>query len=435
MSIEALDVIATEGDHALFARSLLASYEQGRKEGLLGKLQAQAWNAFLAKGLPRRNDEAFAYVPLHQLLSKGVVHARMPGVLSSLPQKESGVVLIFVDGHYQPILSSLEALPKGACVLPMTQAIRQFGAFLQPRYTKDIEQESNPFALLNMALCGEGAFVYLPPKMRLDAPLWIRHLTTEKGEYSMTQARVHIVAGAHAEAVVVQEVHGDKEVFSHVVTDVTLEEGARLSYTMLDERKGWGFSSLRGWVKRSAHFESVSLSEGHSITRDDYKMTLAGEGSNVLLHGLWVLGQKAQHHVHVLMEHAAPHCRSMQLFKGVLDDVSRSSFEGKIYVHQVAQKTEGFQLNHNLLLQDKAIAHSKPNLEIFADDVKASHGATVGQLDPELLFYLKTRGVAPEVAKGLLVAGFCAEVLEKVPVEAIRQRKLAQVHQQFSPKM
>ena len=249
----------------------------------------------------------------------------------------------------------------------------------------------------------------------------------------MVQARVHIVAGAHAEATVVQETHGAQEVFSHVVTDVTLEEGAHLACVLQNERHGWSFSSLRGLVKRSAHFESTSLSEGHAIAREDYKVTLAGENSEVLLQGLWVLDGQAQHHVHVLMEHTAPHCRSMQLFKGVLDGVSRSSFEGKIHVHQAAQKTESYQLNHNLLLEDKAIAHSKPNLEIFADDVKASHGATIGQLDPELVFYLKTRGVTPEVAKGLLVAGFCAEVLDKVPLATLRQQKLEHLHRQFSP--
>ena len=155
------------------------------------------------------------------------------------------------------------------------------------------------------------------------------------------------------------------------------------------------------------------MTEGAKTVREDYKIALNGENGEADLNGLWVLKEKNECHVNVMIEHVAPHCRSNQLFKGVLDDFARSSFEGKIWVRKEAQKTDAFQLNNNLLLSDHANADSKPNLEIFADDVKASHGSTMGQVDEEQLFYLKTRGFSKEVAEKFLVRAFCQEVLQK----------------------
>ncbi len=154
--------------------------------------------------------------------------------------------------------------------------------------------------------------------------------------------------------------------------------------------------------------------------RTDYHVILAGENAEALLNGVWMLADKREAHIHIFIDHQAPQCRSYQLFKGVLNDFSRSSFEGKIMVRQAAQKTEAFQLNNNLLLNDHAHADSKPNLEIFADDVKASHGATVGQLDIEQLFYMKTRGFPEEEAKNLLIYGFAEQVIQMIPLESLR---------------
>jgi Fe-S cluster assembly protein SufD len=155
--------------------------------------------------------------------------------------------------------------------------------------------------------------------------------------------------------------------------------------------------------------------------RNDYRVVIGGENAEASLNGVWMLGDRNESHMHVIVDHQAPHCRSMQLFKGVLNGNSHSSFEGKILVRQAAQKTEAFQLNNNLLLSDRAHADSKPNLEIFADDVKASHGATVGQLDKEQIFYMKTRGFHEADAKNLLVYGFCEEVIDMIPIPSVHQ--------------
>lgn len=212
---------------------------------------------------------------------------------------------------------------------------------------------------------------------------------------------------------------------SNGVIDLSIEEGAQvhLSQTSVQEpENSWHFEALRAVLKRDSKLVAVSATDGSQTVRHDYRVALAGENAEGLLNGMWHLKGKREAHSHVLMEHEAAHCRSMQLFKGALHDRSRSSFEGKIYVHSEAQKTDAFQLNQNILLDEGANADSKPNLEIFADDVKASHGSTVGRLDPEQIHYMQTRGISEAEAKKLLVEGYCREVIDMIPVASLRKK-------------
>jgi Fe-S cluster assembly protein SufD len=212
--------------------------------------------------------------------------------------------------------------------------------------------------------------------------------------------------------------------FVNQVSEFVIDEGAHVHYTQVlcDEHpQAWHLDAVRATLKRDSTLKTVCVTEGSTTVRTDYKIALTGENAEALLNGVCMLSDKREAHAHIFMEHQAPFCRSFQLFKSVLNDFSRSSFEGKIMVRQAAQKTEAFQLNNNLVLNDHAHADSKPNLEIFADDVKASHGATVGQLDADQLFYMKTRGFSDAEAKNLLVYGFCEQVIEMIPLPSLRE--------------
>jgi Fe-S cluster assembly protein SufD len=204
--------------------------------------------------------------------------------------------------------------------------------------------------------------------------------------------------------------------------DVALEEGARCSYSALLEgaKQGWHFDYLRATLKRSSTFKGVSWTSGGKTMRQDMHLMLAGENAEVDLRGGWLLEEKHQAHTHVRIDHQFPHCRSLQRFKGVVKGNSRSSFAGKICVAKEAQKTEAYQVNHNLVLDKGAIAYSMPNLEIFADDVKASHGSTVSQIDPTQLFYMQTRGIDECTAKKWLTMGFCQEIINQISIEGVR---------------
>jgi Fe-S cluster assembly protein SufD len=350
-------------------------------------LRQQGWKLFQEIGLPRPKQEAFQY------LTKKLEFPKP----APLPQKQKGQEgeLLFVDGYFQA-----EKVAAPLICLPLDQAIRSYGIFLQNRIAKQLKEETDPFAALNLAFQGKGAFLYVPPKCK--AALHLKQLFTAQ---AMSNGRIQIYLGRGSELILRQTAE-NLPTFSNTSIDLVLDEGARCFFQ--DQSVGH-FQSLRATLKRDSHLKVLFLGEQ---LRHSLKVQLAEENSEVELYGLCQLAEENQSHVHVTVEHMAPHTRSRQHFKSVLKNRSRFSFEGKIYVHSEAQKTEAYQLNNNLILSDAAAANAKPNLEIFADDVKASHGATVGQLDAEQLFYLRSRGLPLEEARDWLIQGFCKEILD-----------------------
>jgi Fe-S cluster assembly protein SufD len=297
-----------------------------------------------------------------------------------------------------------------------------YGAFLNNHWSKSIKEETDPFAILNAALHREGVFIYLPPNTLIENPIKIVNIVDTRGESMMCHPRIHLFAGANSEIDLISSHHtvSGENYFVNLVVEVMVEDGAHVNYIQHNtpgSSKSWLFDAMRVTMKRNSVFKTVMTTKGSTTVRTDYKVALLGENGEVELNGIWQLDGNDESHTNILIDHQAPHCRSMQLYKGVLRGISQSSFEGKILVRQLAQKTDAFQLNNNLLLSDRANADSKPNLEIFADDVKASHGATVGQLDSEQLFYMKSRGFSENEAKEILVEAFIREVLEKIPAK------------------
>ncbi len=310
--------------------------------------------------------------------------------------------------------------------------MKTFGAFLNNNWARSMKEELDPFAVLNAALHRDGAFIYLPPKQKIEAPIQILHLIDAHDEPMWILPRIHVFAGAFSEAKLysTQDVLSGEKYCLNQVMELNLEEGAllQLGSSAYKQNSGiWKFEAIRALLKRSSSFKSVDINQGGETSRYDYKVLLTQENAEVSLSGAALLNESDESHTNVLIDHQAPYCRSMQLFKGICTDFSRSTFEGKILVRKQAQKTEAFQLNNHLLLSDRAIAYSKPNLEIYADDVKASHGATVGQLDREQLFYLKARGFSDYEAKELLIKGFYKEVIDLLEFPYLKQRILEKV--------
>lgn len=415
-----------------FQKSLESFFKQVVLEDPLQRMRAKAWEKFLMLGLPTKKSEVFRYLNMRKLFVKELV-AAIPHQISFeaiksaiLPECQNSVI-VFVNGCFSPTLSNLSALPKQVIVQALPDAIKTYGTFLKNNWEKSLKEEMDPFVVLNAALHKLGVFVYLPPKCIVETPLQILHVVQTEDAFMLLQPRVQFFLGALASLnVVSSHLHlDDRAYFINQVVDFSLEDGSQLNYTQDLSRSYnqlWHFDATRAFLKRDCLFKSVLVTEGSATTRADYRISLADENSEASLNGMWMLNGKNEAHTHVLMDHQAYGCRSLQLFKGVLNDLSRSSFEGKILVKQVAQKTEAYQLNHNLLLSDKANADSKPNLEIFADDVKASHGATVGQLDPEQIFYLESRGFLKEDAKNILIYGFCQEVVDLISIPSLKER-------------
>jgi len=388
------------------------------EDAFFKNLREKAW---VQCSLPDKTHEAFQYVPLRELYVKSyprsVIFSDEAMIASYIYPECQKSYLVFINGHYHPLLSKV---PEGVVVDSLPDSLLSYGHFLKQRLSKILTEETDPFALLNMALHASGAFIYFPPKFTLSTPIEIINLFT-----GPSFPRFQLFLGAQAEIHLISKSVSLTELpfWSSSLMDISIEEGA--SFHHVDKidmpSENWHFQAVRASLKADSRYHSISFTKGAKSIRQDYKVALLGENASADLQGLSLLSGSHQAHTHVLMQHLAPHCHSMQSFKNVLYDNSQSSFQGQIYVDQKAQKTQAYQINNNLVLGAGAIANSKPNLRIFADDVKASHGSTVGQLDPQALFYLRTRGFTEAEAKEFLVMGFCKELVDQIPYASVRE--------------
>lgn len=392
----------------------------------LAPYRKKAWDHFISLGLPSRKVEVYRYIKLRHLFSNSfniAEHTNInvtPEILSDCQQS----VIVLVNGVYNPALSSVKGLPTKVVIAPLHNALRTYGTFLNNAWTKMLKEETDPFAALNAAMHPQGLFIYVPPKTVVEAPIQILNIVSTDAP-SLIMPRIQLFVGAQSEVNIIssQQAATKNKTFVNQVIEMGLDEDAHVNYSQVlcnESDEAWHFDALRATLKRNAGLKTVQVSKGSATVRFDCRVALIGENAEAMLNGLWMLEGHREAHTNIMIDHVAPNCRSFQLFKGVLGGSSRSSFEGKIFVRKEAQKTEAFQKNPNLLISEHAHADSAPNLEIFADDVKASHGATVGQLDKDQLFYMKTRGIMADEAKRMLVRGFCQEVLDKLPLDSLK---------------
>ncbi len=417
-------------EQSAFFAAVKVWYEAVNASGSLGRLRTKSWDRFLELGLPERRDEVFRYIRPHRLYGRALQCAEASAALKSedltpyhYPECK-GACLVLVDGKYAPELSQRKAIPEQLVVATLDKAIRTYSTFLNNHWLKTLKDEKDPFVALNGAVHSEGLFLYLAPNIVIEQPIQVLNIVTAASTDRALHPRVNIFAGKQSElTLAIKTVElGSNGYLLNSVVDAVVDEGAHVK-VVADNRNlspdVWHLEALRGQLKGNSSLKSTAVTEGAFVQRSDYRVAIHGENAETELSGLALLDEKREAHVHVLVDHQAPNCRSDQLFKNVLTDISRASFEGKILVQQAAQKTEAYQLNNNLLLSDKANADSKPNLEIFADDVKASHGATVGQLDTEQMFYLRTRGYDKHEAQNLLIRGFCQDVTDRLRLPSL----------------
>jgi Fe-S cluster assembly protein SufD len=352
----------------------------------------KAWDRFQEVGWPRAKQEAFQYLSFQNL------SIPKPAEFSQ-PNEVRGHIH-FVDGYFQTA-----NLPSPLICLSLDEALPTYGIFLQNRWTRGLKEESDPLAILNGAFQGKGAFLYVPPQCHVEVPIELFH---EMQPNKMGSPRLHIYLNQQAKMTLLHKIDAKESSLINGFIDVVLDEGAQLDFQQIGtlDPTAQLLQTFRGQLKQNSRLNGLFLSQGASLSRESIKVQLLGEQSEVALKGFTDLTSDLQHHTHIVVEHVARNCKSHQHFKTALRETSRSSFEGKIVVRDQAEKTEGYQLNNNLLLSDQATAYSKPNLEIFASDVKASHGATMTQIDEEELFYLRSRGLGREEAKQWLIDGF-----------------------------
>ena len=388
----------------------------------LAALRRAGLARFQELGLPTSGHEDWRFTPLAPLWRLPFAPAPGggevdPASLGSLTFAAiQGPRLVFVDGWYAPGLSRVGPLPPGITVGSLAGRLEGDGEQLKPLLARQARTEENPFTVLNAAYFTDGGFIQAAPGAVMEEPVVLCFLSTLPG--AATQPRTVVLAGRDSRLTVLECYASltDAGTFTNAMTDVVAEEGAQVEHLRFQDENGSTvhLGAVQGQFGASSQVSLHSFALGSRLARNSLRTHLGGAGLECILNGLYLThGEQVVDH-HMVVEHAQPHCASHEYFNGILDDRSRGVFHGRILVRPEAQKTDAKQTNKNILLSDEAQVNTKPQLEIYADDVKCTHGATVGQLNEDSIFYLRARGVGLERAKRMLIHSFAGEIIQRV---------------------
>lgn len=447
----------------------------------LSALRQAAAARFAALGFPTTRQEEWRYTNLAPLARAVFQRApvRMVGGGATSPSAvpvvaaprlgpgavarwsfDAAATLVFVDGQFAPELSTgaggaggERPLPPGVEVTSLAAALAREPRRVTPWLGRHTSFQDQPFVALNTAFLHDGAVVLLPPGAVLERPVHLLHLSTPfpvapvrrprhagggtagagaraaasakpavPAPATVSYPRNLIVAGEGSQVTVVETYAGEGAYFTCGVTEIVAGPGAVVDHYKVqrESREAYHLATLQVYGDRASAISSHSISLGGGLVRNDVNALLDGEGIDCILNGLYLADGRQLVDNHMRVEHAKPHCASHELYKGILDGKARTVFNGLIHVHPGAQKTDAKQSNRNLLLSADAIANSNPRLEIFADDVRCTHGSTVGQLDADAVFYLRSRGIGEAAARSLLTYAFASDIVSRIKVEAVR---------------
>ncbi len=431
---------AIQSKNYLEAFSQLESQRQAGEPLWLRQLRGEGWSVFSSKGFPTTRDEDWRFTSLAPLTRTAFRRAAANEVADIVPYGFEGAAcrLVFVDGRFVPALSDTHDLPKGLEICSLAQALHEKAEGVEQHLGRYVDVRRDAFAALNTALWEDGAYIRIARGAHIERPIHLLFLSVTGQAPTMTHPRSLIVAGQASQAAIVEDYVsiGDGAAFSNSVTELVAADDAIVSHYLVERENSSSFnvSTLRLEQGRGANISSHSLLLGGSLVRNNVHPLLNGPGAECLINGLFV-GAGHQHlDNYMLVEHASPNCSSRQFYNGILDQHARGVFHGRIVVHKDAQKTDAKQTNRNLLLSDDARIDTKPQLEIHADDVKCTHGATIGRIEDEPLFYLRSRGIDESSARNLLLYAFAAECLDRMKelpvrnfVEKLIQQRLLEI--------
>ena len=405
----------------------------GHHPGWLKGLRRSAFQWVAEQGFPTAKDDAWKYTRVAPILevpfepAEPAMSRRLsPGGIEALAGDLGGARLVVVNGYFAPELSSLKKLPAGVEVISLAAALAEDEELLAPFLSRPYREQPHAFTALSAALAEDGALVRIPANTTIEEPIHVVFVSDTGASPLVSHPRSLVFAGANSRATIVESYVGilGDVYLTNAVTDIVLEEGAVVEHYKLQNEAETAFHIALLDVRqgRGSRFSSHSLALGASTARHEVRVKLEAEGAEVILNGLYM--PKNEQHLDnpTTIEHAAPHCTSRELYKGIVDGRGRGSFDGRIIVRPGASKTDASQTNKNLLLSESAQVDTRPRLEIFADDVRCSHGAAVGQLDDNAVFFLRSRGVPHRAARDLLTYAFASEMLGLLRVEALRSR-------------
>ncbi|HKO16432.1 MAG TPA: Fe-S cluster assembly protein SufD [Gemmatimonadaceae bacterium] len=427
LSAERNDAVESFAD----AFRAFADAEGAEAPAAIQAMRDAAMDRFRALGFPTTKNEDWHYTSVAPLVEPEyvLVPSRSgdvrPAQLAPFRFGQSDWhTIVFVNGRFAPELSSLGGLPAGVRVLDLPAAWREAPELVRP-LGRITSYDERAFTALNTAFMLDGAVVHVAPEVEVGRPIHLLHVTDATAAKSMMHPRNLVSIGRHARATVLESYVSlsDAVYLVNAVTEVAVAEGATLQHYTLQQEgmRAYHVGTIETIQARDSHYVSFSFATGAELSRTNVYTRLDGVGCGATLNGLYMLDGDQHCDHQTMIVHAQPNTYSRELYKGVLDGRSHGVFNGKVYVHPEAQKTDGKQTNNTLLLSETAQVDTKPQLEIFADDVKCTHGATVGRLDEVALFYMKSRGISRELARRLLTYAFAADVIETLEQPAVRE--------------
>ena len=400
----------------------------GRETDRMAEIRAAAHQRFAELGYPTKRMEEWRFTDVKRIADTEFAAATETGVERAAIERylyDDCTQLVFVNGRYSAELSSVSDLPEGVVVTDLASAWGERADLLDQHVAATAKFDDHAFVALNTALHEDGVFIHVPKGVVVEKPINLVLVGKPEEAPVAFFPRLLFVAEESSQVTIFEQhvTVGDGAYFTCPVLEIVGHANAVVDHYKLqrESKDAFHMSTLQLWQDRDSNVSSHCLSWGGSIVRNDVNAVLDGEGCEAILNGLYMVEgtQLVDNHMHV--EHKAAHCDSHELYKGILEGDARAVFTGKIFVHEGAQKTDAKQTNRNLLLSDDAICNSQPQLEIFADDVKCTHGSTVGQLDELAIFYLRSRGIGEEAARSLLTYAFASDIVQRIKVAAVRR--------------
>jgi Fe-S cluster assembly protein SufD len=422
--------IMKETDHYLTDFTRLENESAERVPAFVQQLRQTAVDRFVELGFPTTRDEEWRFTSVAPITKvpfrlAGLVDQRTDGWLPSPLSSEP--CLVFVNGQWSRAHSNVSSLPNGVILTGLAAALTTHPKQVEPYLAQYARFDEQPFVALNTAFLRDGAFLYIPRNTVVEKPIHLRFVSG--GDEVVSHPRCLVIAGSNSQVTILESyeetAHGRRSnYFTNTVTEIVAEANAIIDHYKVQEEsiKAFHVATLQIHQERDSNVTSHSIGLGGALVRNDVNVVLHAEGCECTLNGLYLADGEQHVDNHTRIDHAKPHCASHEMYKGILDGKARGVFNGKIYVHPDAQKTDAKQTNKTLLLSDDAMIDTKPQLEIYADDVKCTHGATIGQVAADAIFYLRSRGIGKDEARAMLTYAFANDIIGRVKIESIRSR-------------
>jgi Fe-S cluster assembly protein SufD len=409
---------------------LISEFEASKKI-LFGnaQLRDQAMESFCKQGIPTRKHEEYKYTHVDLMLKEEFYFSANKNYsieqIEHLQFLKGAYVAIIVNGVFIEGSSNLQNLPKGLTICSLADAAKRNSTVFEKNYAKYADINADAFIALNTAMAKNGVFIHIAKNVIIENPIHIIHISTAF-ENTIINPRNLIVVDENSQAKIIESfetLDSTAKIFSNALTEIIIDESAIVDHYKIQDENEFGYlvNTTQVIQKKQSTFSTHTFTLSGSLVRNNLTLVLDDEHIESHLNGLYLTAGNQVVDNHTVVDHRKPNCNSNELYKGIIDGKSTATFNGKIFVRKDAQKTNAFQSNKNILLSEAGTINTKPQLEIYADDVKCSHGTSTGKLDEDKIFYLRARGLSTESAKKLLMHAFAAEVVDTIKIEPLRE--------------